>query len=100
VLRKGRKIDEKVLSRAKKVTDYVRNIVLYAIRILFIGFMAKNLVSRSNSYPISLGKGRKEVMTRTVSRKQILVSTFLIGSRLSTFYVGTAFEHVFGRLPL
>jgi hypothetical protein len=64
MLRKGRKTDKKVLSRAKKVTDYVRNIVLYAIRILFIAFMAKKLVSR---YPISLGKGRKEVMTGTVS---------------------------------
>jgi hypothetical protein len=36
--RKGRKKEEKVLKKPKKVTDYVRNPVLGAIHILFIGF--------------------------------------------------------------
>ncbi|KAJ7841021.1 hypothetical protein B0H13DRAFT_1910432 [Mycena leptocephala] len=42
ISRKGRKIKGKVLRRSRKVTDY------------------------SNSHPISLGSGRKEVVTRTV----------------------------------
>ncbi|KAJ6480239.1 hypothetical protein C8R45DRAFT_933169 [Mycena sanguinolenta] len=66
VSRKGQKFDAKVVFKAKKVTDYVRNIVLGAIRILFISFVAEKKVLRFNSSPISLGKGCKEVMTRTV----------------------------------
>jgi hypothetical protein len=48
------------------MTDYVRKYVLYFNRILFIGFMAKILVSNPSSSPKVFYSSREKVTVGTV----------------------------------